>query len=82
MGGLGFFNRGYREHDYLWGRLNGADRLVDILLRAAGDVVDDPQQMRRRLFELILARERSRLHRCDAKLQEISDLVAKLDANR
>jgi len=81
MGFLGFFNRGYREHDYLWGRLNGADRLVDILLRAAGDVVDDPQQMRRRLFKLILARERSRLHRCDAKLREISDLVAKLDAN-
>ncbi|MCZ6619662.1 MAG: patatin-like protein [Gammaproteobacteria bacterium] len=80
MGFLGFFNRGYREHDYLWGRLNGADRLVDILLRAAGDVVDDPEQMRRKLFKLILARERSRLHRCDEKLQEIGDLVAKLDA--
>ena len=81
MGFLGFFNRGYREHDYLWGRLNGADRLVDILLRAAGDVVDNPDQMRRQLFKLILARERSRLHRCDSKIKEINDLVAKLDAN-
>lgn len=26
-----FFSRAYRENDYLWGRLHGADRLVDIL---------------------------------------------------
>ena len=25
-----FFSRAYRENDYLWGRLHGADRLVDI----------------------------------------------------
>ncbi|MCZ6641594.1 MAG: patatin-like protein [Gammaproteobacteria bacterium] len=81
MGFLGFFNRGYREHDYLWGRLNGADRLVDILLRVAGDVIDDPGQMRRSLFKLILARERSRLHRCDGELKKIGDLVKELDAN-
>lgn len=27
-----FFSRAYRENDYLWGRLHGADRLIDILL--------------------------------------------------
>ena len=27
-----FFSRAYRENDYLWGRLHGADRLVDITL--------------------------------------------------
>ncbi|KZL05918.1 patatin-like protein [Pseudovibrio sp. Ad26] len=26
-----FFNRGWREHDYLWGRLNAAERLVRLL---------------------------------------------------
>ncbi len=27
-----FFSRAYRENDYLWGRLHGADRLIDIVL--------------------------------------------------
>ncbi len=26
-----FFSRAYRENDYLWGRLHGADRLIDIV---------------------------------------------------
>ena len=29
-----FFSRAYRENDYLWGRLHGAERMVDILLSA------------------------------------------------
>jgi hypothetical protein len=27
-----FFSRAYRENDYLWGRLHGLDRLVDIVI--------------------------------------------------
>ncbi|KQN26068.1 patatin [Sphingomonas sp. Leaf33] len=27
-----FFSRAYRENDYLWGRLHGADRLIDIVV--------------------------------------------------
>ncbi|MGJ3649630.1 patatin-like protein [Sphingomonas sp. GlSt437] len=27
-----FFSRAYRENDYLWGRLHGADRLIDIVM--------------------------------------------------
>ena len=27
-----FFSRAYRENDYLWGRLHGAERMVDIVL--------------------------------------------------
>ncbi|NRG19238.1 patatin-like protein [Rhizobiales bacterium] len=30
-----FFNRRWREHDYLWGRLSAADRLITLLLSAA-----------------------------------------------
>jgi patatin-related protein len=31
----GFFSRSIREHDYLWGRLQGAERLIDIVCDAA-----------------------------------------------
>ncbi|SOB87752.1 patatin-related protein [Sphingomonas guangdongensis] len=27
-----FFSRAYRENDYLWGRLHGADRLIDVVV--------------------------------------------------
>ncbi|MBX3564531.1 MAG: patatin-like protein [Sphingomonas sp.] len=27
-----FFSRAYRENDYLWGRLHGADRMIDIVV--------------------------------------------------
>jgi len=27
-----FFSRGYRENDYLWGRLHGAERMIDIVV--------------------------------------------------
>ncbi|MXN64091.1 patatin-like protein [Stappia sp. GBMRC 2046] len=30
-----FFNRRWREHDYLWGRLSAADRLITLVLSAA-----------------------------------------------
>jgi patatin-related protein len=29
-----FFSRAYRENDYLWGRLHGAERMIDIVLSA------------------------------------------------
>ncbi len=29
-----FFSRAYRENDYLWGRLHGAERLIDIVVSA------------------------------------------------
>src|SRR3546814_1018758 len=27
-----FFSRAYRENDYLWGRLHGAERMIDIIV--------------------------------------------------
>lgn len=32
----GFLDKKAREHDLLWGRLDGAERLVDLLLKASG----------------------------------------------
>ncbi len=60
-----FFSRAYRENDYLWGRLHGADRLVDIMLStlppgarlAPGRVTT----IKRELFLAILDEEEPRL---------------------
>ncbi|WP_349357357.1 patatin-like protein [Stappia sp.] len=60
-----FFNRRWREHDYLWGRLTAADRLMSLSLAAAGEVVRPDRAAvraaRRRVFEAILDEERGRL---------------------
>ncbi|MCD2324895.1 patatin-like protein [Sphingomonas sp. IC-56] len=60
-----FFSRAYRENDYLWGRLHGADRLIDIVLstlaaedRLAGERVS---AIKRRAFHAILDEEEARL---------------------
>ena len=62
-----FFSRAYRENDYLWGRLHGADRLIDIVASTlpagsslqAGAIAG----LKRDLFRAILAEERGRLTR-------------------
>jgi patatin-related protein len=70
-----FFSRSYRENDYLWGRLHGIDRLVDIVLSAmtgapppdAAAVLD----LKKRAFIAILDGE-------EARLQQIAPLIAEL----
>ncbi len=78
MGFLGFFNRAYREHDYLWGRLNGADRLVDMVATVAPEAFEagEVDGLKRRLFRTIVARERRRLYRCDQELSALESLLA------
>lgn len=58
-----FFSRKYRENDYLWGRLHGADRLVDIVCSTLPTACDpmDLAQYKRRLFDAILDEEAPRL---------------------
>ena len=71
-----FFNRAWREHDYLWGRLNAADRLVSIVLSAVGERRSrniDGDRIRGDLFRAILDAESGHL-RAD------SDLIAGLSA--
>jgi len=77
MSFLGFFNREYREHDYLWGRLNSADRLVDLLAGLAPDVISDSEraEFKTRLFRLIVNREKRRLYRCDDELAALDALI-------
>ena len=60
-----FFSRAYRENDYLWGRLHGADRMIEIVVstlaggqRPAAEAV---AALKREAFRAILAEERDRL---------------------
>ena len=39
-----FFSRAYRENDYLWGRLHGAERMIDLV---ASTLPDDARWRRR-----------------------------------
>ncbi|THD35028.1 MAG: patatin-like protein [Sphingomonas sp.] len=60
-----FFSRAYRENDYLWGRLHGAERMIDIVVSALpprtrmkpGRVA----AIKRQLFHAILDEEEPRL---------------------
>ncbi len=60
-----FFNRRWREHDYLWGRLNAADRLLTMVLAAAEPEKrldeESEAELRRSLFEAILREEQPHL---------------------
>ncbi len=78
MGFLGFFHRGHREHDYLWGRLHGADRIVDLLANQPGADPDQLKRVRADLFDAILERERRRLHECPDLLQRLAERVRRL----
>lgn len=61
----GFFSRSYRENDYLWGRLHGVDRLIDILASSlpAGHEMNRADKLRykRLAFHSILDQEENRL---------------------
>ena len=60
-----FFSRAYRENDYLWGRLHGADRLIDIILSTLPEARRLPETdvagLKRDIFRAILAEEKPRL---------------------
>ena len=74
-----FFSRAYRENDYLWGRLHGADRLIDIVASSVtGDgamPADELKAMKRRAFHAILDEEEGRLPKVKALIAEIRDEI-------
>ena len=61
-----FFSRAYRENDYLWGRLHGAERMIDLVASTLPDNAALPAQelaaFKRELFLAILDEEEGRLH--------------------
>lgn len=58
-----FFSRAYRENDYLWGRLHGAERMIDLICSTMPGKVDarDCRALKKRIFLAILDEEEERL---------------------
>lgn len=71
-----FFSRAYRENDYLWGRLHGVERMIDIVIDAAGSGFaggpDAITALKRRAFRTVLKTEAPHLGR-------IAELIAELE---
>ncbi|WP_404481042.1 patatin-like protein [Novosphingobium sp. BL-52-GroH] len=61
-----FFSRAYRENDYLWGRLHGAERMMDMIASTLErEHAMSPVELlgfKRRAFLAILDEEKHRLH--------------------
>ncbi|MDR6115930.1 MULTISPECIES: patatin-like protein [unclassified Sphingomonas] len=70
-----FFSRSYRENDYLWGRLHGAERMIDIAISTLPPTIRlKPGRVaafKRRAFLAILDEE-------EARLTAITPLIASL----
>ena len=57
-----FFSRAYRENDYLWGRLHGAERMIDLVASTVDDfAAADLEEFKRRAFLAVLDEEEGRL---------------------
>ncbi|TCM22064.1 patatin-related protein [Novosphingobium sp. PhB165] len=60
-----FFSRAYRENDYLWGRLHGAERMIDLLASTLDGEYALPEReietLRRDAFLAVLKEEEDRL---------------------
>ena len=74
-----FFDRAFRENDYLWGRLDGAERLVGILLEDPNQpgTAADPGECRK-IFTAILDEERSSLTAAADTVRDSMAGIAKL----
>ncbi|PQM26145.1 DUF3376 domain-containing protein [Sphingopyxis lindanitolerans] len=74
-----FFSRAYRENDYLWGRLHGADRLIDIVSSSVTGErampADELAVIKRRAFHAILDEEEDRLPKVKALIDELRDEI-------
>lgn len=77
-----FFSRRHRENDYLWGRLHGAERVIDIVINSAElegaaqgiDII----AMKRRAFMAILESEATHLEKSSELLAELRDEISGL----
>ena len=79
----GFFSRAYRENDYLWGRMHGAERMVDLVCSTLPEPYDEATILafKRDVF-LAICEEETQRKACDkrlvARLRE--EILAKLGA--
>jgi hypothetical protein len=74
-----FFSRSYRENDYLWGRLHGAERLIDLVISTLphnSTRVGLREDYLDQAFAAILAEEEGRLTHSDALIATIRQEIA------
>ena len=59
-----FFSRTYRENDYLWGRLHGAERMIDLVCSTLSRPMDQEicARFKKRIFLAILDEEEGHLN--------------------
>ncbi|MPS69285.1 MAG: patatin-like protein [Novosphingobium sp.] len=74
-----FFSRAYRENDYLWGRLHGAERMVDLIASSLeGEHALSQGEMaafKRDAFLAVLDEEKNRLTADPALLRDLREDV-------
>jgi patatin-related protein len=74
-----FFSRAYRENDYLWGRLHGADRLIDIILSTllpdVGFAEERIAAIKRQAFHAILDEEEAQLTAIPGLFKELREEI-------
>ena len=79
-----FFSRAYRENDYLWGRLHGAERFIDILLSSIPEAArlpgDRTTEFKKRAFHAILDQEAPRLDRSASLIAQIRQEIDSIPA--
>jgi patatin-related protein len=64
-----FFSRDYRENDYLWGRLHGAERMIDLVASTvSGGVPQDSITAAKRAVFLAVLEEEESAGRCQRGL--------------
>ena len=78
-----FFSRAYRENDFLWGRLHGIDRLVDILLSSMPGTVSAEQSevlaIKKKAFIAVLDAEAPRLKRIQPLIADLRAEIAAIN---
>ncbi len=78
-----FFSRAYRENDYLWGRLHGIDRLIDIVLSSMPGNISAQQSevlvLKQKAFNAVLDAEAPRLKRIQPLIAELRAEVAAIN---
>jgi patatin-related protein len=74
-----FFSRAYRENDYLWGRLHGVERMIDLVASTLPDnatlSADELQAFKREAFLAVLDDEAGRLKADPGLVRGIRDEV-------
>jgi hypothetical protein len=80
-----FFSRAFRENDYLLGRLQSIDRIVDIVCDSAGATATagiDVAALKRRAFELVLRAEEAHLPNAHPLIERLRSALVSQPAAR